>query len=383
VSAANPNNMPVHCSMSLLSTSRCLNDMGMSAIADFAESLLHWYDRHGRKDLPWQEPRTPYRVWISEIMLQQTQVTTVIPYYVRFMQRFPDIKTLADASLDAVLQHWSGLGYYARARNLHKTAIVIRDQHGGEFPDNFETVLALPGIGRSTAGAILAQSHGQRYAILDGNVKRVLARYCAVDGWPGAPAVQAQLWEKAEAFTPATRVADYTQAIMDLGATLCTRSKPACSLCPLQSGCEALRTQRTQALPARKPAKDKPVRSTQVLLLTDSKQSFLLERRPPAGIWGGLLSFPELEIGADPQLWARDTLGEIEILESWQPLRHTFSHFHLDMLPVVARLKASSRIMESGRWVWFDPNATIGGLAAPVEKLMQLWLKTQILVSAK
>jgi A/G-specific adenine glycosylase len=338
----------------------------------FADSLLDWYDLHGRKQLPWQHPRSAYRVWISEIMLQQTQVATVIPYYERFMQRFPDIKALANAPLDAVLQHWSGLGYYARARNLHKAAIEIRDKHSGEFPRDFESVVNLPGIGRSTAGAILAQSFEQRHPILDGNVKRVLARYCAIEGWPGSPKVTAQLWEQAEQLTPHSRLADYTQAIMDLGATVCTRSKPLCALCPVQAGCIAYKRNQVTQFPVVRPQKEKPVRSVQVLLLTNADNAVLLERRPPSGIWGGLLGLPELATDENPGAWAEQHIGAIEVVESWQSFRHSFSHFHLDMTPIIARLKtAVNRVEGSDRWVWFAPGGTIGGLAAPVQKLME------------
>jgi A/G-specific adenine glycosylase len=338
----------------------------------FAEALLEWYDRHGRKQLPWQHPRSPYRVWVSEIMLQQTQVATVIPYYERFMQRFPDIKALADAPLDAVLQHWSGLGYYARARNLHLAAIKIRDRHNGEFPHDFESVVSLPGIGRSTAGAILAQSMEQRHPILDGNVKRVLARHSAIEGWPNHPRVADRLWEKAEEYTPHSRLADYTQAIMDLGATVCTRSRPLCALCPVQTGCIAYKRNEVARFPAARPQKEKPVRSVQVLLLTNDYNAVLLERRPPSGIWGGLLGLPELDPAENPGAWAERHIGDIEIVESWQAFRHTFSHFHLDMTPVVARLKtAADAVQENTRWVWFAPGGTIGGLAAPVQKLIQ------------
>ncbi len=344
----------------------------MAATMNFAEALLIWYDRHGRKTLPWQHPRSAYRVWISEIMLQQTQVTTVLPYYERFRQRFPAVTTLADAPLDAVLQHWSGLGYYARARNLHKAAIEIRDQHNGVFPRDFDSVVNLPGVGRSTAGAILALSAEQRHPILDGNVKRVLARHCAIEGWPGAPRVTAQLWERAEEYTPQQRIADYTQAIMDLGATLCTRSKPLCNLCPVQAGCTAYKRNEVNRFPTARPQKEKPVRSVQVLLLTNEDNAVLLERRPPSGIWGGLLGLPELEPAENPGAWAEQHIGAIEVLESWDSFRHTFSHFHLDMKPVIARLKApASRVQDNARWVWFAPGGTIGGLAAPVQKLMK------------
>ena len=214
--------------------------LGWLSVSDFATRLLDWFDEHGRKDLPWQHPKDAYRVWVSEVMLQQTQVQTVIPYFERFMARFPDVITLADAAQDDVLQHWSGLGYYARARNLHRAAQVIRDNHAGEFPRTLDEVIDLPGIGRSTAGAILSLAFGQRHTILDGNVKRVLARHQAVEGWPGRTAVAKQLWEIAEQYTPEENTAAYTQAIMDLGATLCTRSKPACERCPVATDCQAL-----------------------------------------------------------------------------------------------------------------------------------------------
>ncbi|HEY5762079.1 MAG TPA: A/G-specific adenine glycosylase, partial [Rhodocyclaceae bacterium] len=223
---------------------------------DFATRVLHWYDQHGRTDLPWQDTGDPYRVWVSEIMLQQTQVQTVIPYYRRFMHRFPDLASLAGARLDDVLQHWSGLGYYARARNLHYAAEIIRDRHDGRFPETIEAVCELPGIGRSTAGAILALTFDQRHAILDGNVKRVLARHAAVDGWPGKTAVARKLWELAEARTPPERVGAYTQAMMDLGATLCTRSRPACAMCPVQGDCRALARGEVERFPGRKSKKE-------------------------------------------------------------------------------------------------------------------------------
>jgi A/G-specific adenine glycosylase len=338
----------------------------------FSERLLAWFERFGRKDLPWQLDRNPYRVWISEIMLQQTQVVTVIPYYERFMQRFPNVLTLANAPIDEVLQHWSGLGYYARARNLHKAAIQIRDRHNGVFPAQFDDVLTLPGIGRSTAGAILAQALDQSHPILDGNVKRVLARYFAIDGWPGDSAVATRLWSHAETLTPVKRVAEYTQAIMDLGATVCTRSKPLCEQCPLISDCEAHRLGRVNTFPASKPKKKLPVRAVQMLLLTNTREEFLLERRPPVGIWGGLLGFPEIPLDEPVTEWSRQAIGEIEVRETWPVMRHTFSHFHLDIQPVVAHLRSpASSIMSGERWLWFNTGESVGGLAAPVSKLMR------------
>ena len=256
--------------------------------ASFAHRVLKWYHSHGRKDLPWQQDRTAYRVWVSEIMLQQTQVDTVIPYYQRFMARFTDLPSLAAASEDEVLHHWSGLGYYARARNLHKTAKILCQQYDGDFPSDLEQVNALPGIGRSTAGAILAQAHGLKHAILDGNVKRVLSRYHAVEGWPGHSKVQTELWRYAEQHTPDTDLVDYTQGIMDLGATLCTRSRPRCEACPLVDDCEAFNTLRTGELPHAKPKKTIPVKTARMLVLLNKASHVMLEKRPPIGIWGGL-----------------------------------------------------------------------------------------------
>lgn len=335
--------------------------------------LLTWFDQHGRHDLPWQHPRTAYRVWLSEIMLQQTQVTTVIPYFERFIQRFPDITSLANAKLDEVLHLWTGLGYYARARNLHKAAIEIRDQHSGQFPQDFEAVLALPGIGRSTAGAILAQAYNQRHAILDGNVKRVLTRLYAVEGWPGKKAVENQLWELSEQHTPNERACDYTQAIMDFGATLCAR-KPKCSECPLTGYCQSFQAGNPIDYPTPKGRKTLPVRSTRMLILQDEQQQVLLLQRPPSGIWGGLWSLPECPQEEELSQWCRQSLGLLVKDYVEQPaLRHTFSHFHLDITPVRAfALPDSNTIMEADARVWYNtaqPDAL--GLPAPVKTLLE------------
>lgn len=343
--------------------------------AHFAKHLLDWYDRHGRHDLPWQRPRSPYRVWISEVMLQQTQVTTVIPYFERFVHRFPDVTALAEAEEDEVLHLWTGLGYYARGRNLHRAARRIHESHGGVFPLDFEAVTALPGIGRSTAGAILALAAGQRHAILDGNVKRVLARFHAVAGWPGERLVEQELWALAERFTPRARCADYTQAIMDLGATVCRRSKPACEQCPLARGCRARAQGDAHAYPAPRPRRTLPVRSTVMLLLTDHADRVLLERRPPSGIWGGLWSLPECPPEADPQAWCEQHLGlHLTGPHTWAPVRHTFSHFHLDIRPIQARASSlGSRVMEPTGLVWYNtrrPDAR--GLPAPVDRLLEV-----------
>ncbi len=345
----------------------------MTEDPSFAERLLAWYDRSGRKHLPWQRDINPYRVWVSEIMLQQTQVATVIPYFERFMASFPDLRALADADDDAVLAHWSGLGYYARARNLHAAARAVRDEHDGVFPSDFDAVVALPGIGRSTAGAILSIASGQRHAILDGNVKRVLARHAAIDGWPGSSAVAKQLWALAEDRTPETRVNHYTQAIMDLGATLCTRSRPDCAACPVAGDCTARDRGTVERYPGKKPKKDKPLRQTTMVLVVDAG-SVYLERRPASGIWGGLWSLPE---PAEDSLsdWCRARFAVLPAEATrWSTLRHSFSHYDLDIEPVVLRLSGASRTVadsEGARWMSLD-SAPPGGIAAPVKKLIDV-----------
>lgn len=338
-----------------------------------SEILLSWFDQHGRHDLPWQHPRTAYRVWLSEIMLQQTQVATVIPYFERFIARFPDIISLANAELDEVLHLWTGLGYYARARNLHKAAIEIRDHYAGEFPVQFEQVVALPGIGRSTAAAILAQAHNQRYAILDGNVKRVLTRLYAVEGWPGKKPVENRLWELAEQLTPGERICDYTQAIMDFGATLCSRN-PHCSECPLSEFCQSYQAGNPADYPTPKKRKALPVRSTRMLILQDYQQQVLLLQRPPSGIWGGLWSLPECPGQEDISSWCHDSLGlKIEACTEHPTLRHTFSHFHLDITPVQARVSAAADMaMEADARVWYNTaQPDVLGLPAPVKNLLE------------
>lgn len=339
----------------------------------FSHDLLTWFHRHGRKDLPWQINPSAYRVWVSEIMLQQTQVATVIPYYEKFMLRFPDVRALAAAPLDDVLHHWSGLGYYARARNLHRAAGIVCRDHRGRVPTQFAALTALPGIGRSTAGAILALSAGQRHAILDGNVKRVLARVHALPGWYGSAQVGRQLWELAERHTPSEDVAAYTQAIMDLGATLCTRHRPVCARCPLQMQCAAFRFGRVADFPAPRPRRALPVRASRVLLLRNAAGAVLLQRRPPVGIWGGLWSFPEPPGETDVPQWCRTQLHcRIRIIETWPVLRHTFTHFHLDLQPLLAQLENfDSFAMEQVDYVWYNnaqPDCI--GLAAPVARLL-------------
>ena len=284
----------------------------------FSQSVLTWFDKHGRKHLPWQQNITPYRVWLSEIMLQQTQVATVIPYFERFTAQFPDVHSLAIAPIDQVLHLWTGLGYYARARNLHRCAQTVVAQYDGEFPSTVKTLCELTGIGRSTAGAIVSIAFQQRAAILDGNVKRVLARYHAVEGWPGQTETLNQLWEIAEQYTPDKRANDYTQAMMDMGATLCMRTKPSCERCPLQSGCIAYAQGAQNRYPSKKPKKDIPVKSVQLLMLRDPAGDILLQQRPPQGIWGGLWSFPELHSERNAELHALEHFGEVVEQEVWR-----------------------------------------------------------------
>jgi A/G-specific adenine glycosylase len=339
-------------------------------MSDFPSRVLRWYQEHGRRDLPWQQ-KDAYCVWVSEIMLQQTQVQTVIPYFARFMQSFPGVVALADATLDAVLDHWSGLGYYARARNLHNAARIVRDEHDGAFPQHFDAVAVLPGIGRSTAGAIMALAYDKRYPILDGNVKRVLARHGTIAGWPGKTDVARALWQAAEENTPKSGVRDYTQAMMDLGATVCTRSRPRCDACPVRTDCAALATGTIDRYPGRKAKKAKPLKQT-TMVMAVSNGSIYLERRPPAGIWGGLWSLPELsdeEVGD----WCRTTLADAgRSIESWGTLRHSFSHYDLDIQPVVVRIDATSRkVADNDDATWHSLDAAPpGGIAAPVQKLI-------------
>jgi A/G-specific adenine glycosylase len=340
----------------------------------FADSVLTWFAHSGRHQLPWQEQPNPYRVWVSEIMLQQTQVSTVIPYFQRFMQAYPDVQALAATALDEVLHHWTGLGYYARARNMHRSAQLISTELNGEFPRSVEALCALPGIGRSTAGAILALGCDIRAPILDGNVKRVLCRYHRIAGWPDQSAVQKRLWSIAEASTPASDFGPYTQAMMDLGATVCTRSKPACHLCPLQSSCQAFATRSVADFPQRKPARSIPTRTTHMLMCCSAPGAVLLEKRPASGIWGGLWSLPEFDSHNELEAFCRSTLASDTLeLQHWASLRHTFSHFHLQIHPVLLRNHAlKPGVMESERWLWYplqQPAAV--GLAAPVKKLLQ------------
>lgn len=335
----------------------------------FATRLLAWWDAEGRKDLPWQQDRTLYRVWVSEVMLQQTQVRTVLGYYARFMARFPTATALADASQDEVLHLWQGLGYYARGRNLHRAAQRVRDEHGGEVPREFAALAGLPGIGRSTAGAILALGAGLRHPILDGNVERVLARYHALAGWPKQAEVARKLWAWAEKHLPEQRVADYTQALMDLGATVCTRRKPLCSLCPLARNCLARARGLEEKLPEPRPRKHLPTRRAR-LVVARRGDAVLLEQRPPTGVWGGLWSLPEIEPEGDALAWAR-VLGLVARPQRALPVvKHAFSHYRLEAEPLLIAVEGGARVEDAG-YLWYNLRApqTVG-LPKPVAKLL-------------
>jgi A/G-specific adenine glycosylase len=317
---------------------------------DFAHRLIAWQREHGRHDLPWQQSRDPYRVWLSEIMLQQTQVDTVIPYYLRFLERFPALADLAAAPQEAVLGLWSGLGYYARARNLHKAAQVVMEEHGGRFPQRAADIAGLPGIGRSTAAAIAAFCFGERVPILDGNVRRVLCRAFGIDGFPGVRAVEQRLWALAEELLPARDVDIYIQAQMDLGATVCTRTRPACERCPVSAACVARAQGRTTELPAARPRKTPPRRSVQVAVVR-AGSAVLLERRPPTGIWGGLLALPDT--GEDgPAAWVISHLGADGHVRELPPLTHAFTHFVLDIHPWLVELPAAPSLTADGTLHW-------------------------------
>ncbi len=336
---------------------------------DFANRLIAWQRRHGRHDLPWQG-RSAYAVWVSEIMLQQTQVDTVIPYYRRFLARFPDLRALASARPDEVLALWSGLGYYARARNLHAAARLILERHGGVFPRRYEDILALPGVGRSTAAAIAALAHGERRAILDGNVRRVLCRVCGVEGWPGERAVEASLWQLAESLLPGRDIGTYTQGLMDLGATVCTRTRPRCDRCPVANGCVAAGQGRQSELPGPRPRKVLPQRSTAMLVLQHAGE-ILLEKRPPAGIWGGLWSLPECAVDEGPAMAAERLGCRACAVRPLPTLTHAFTHFRLEIRPWLLSVDRRSGAAESGGRLWLAPaDALDAAVPTPVRRLL-------------
>jgi A/G-specific adenine glycosylase len=340
-------------------------------VSAFAGKLIRWQARHGRHDLPWQRTRDPYRVWLSEVMLQQTQVATVIPYYERFLARFPDVKALAGVPLDEVLALWSGLGYYSRARNLHAAAQVVAESYGSRFPRTREALASLPGVGRSTAAAIAVFAFGGREAILDGNVKRVLARHFAVRGYPGEKRIENRLWKIAEAQLPAKNIERYTQALMDLGAGLCTRRHPACASCPLRMSCEAHARGKAEGYPAPRPRRVLPRRDTTMLLLLREGE-VLLEKRPPTGVWGGLWCLPEMPAGADPREYCGRRFGAKRVHATRLPLlRHGFTHFTLDVTPVVCRLEVAASFLAEPGQVWLVlEEAARAAIPAPVRKLL-------------
>jgi A/G-specific adenine glycosylase len=351
------------------------------AAQQFQKRLLTWFDQHGRKHLPWQHNKTPYRVWVSEIMLQQTQVSTAIPYYERFMQQFPSLEQLAQAHEDQVLHLWAGLGYYSRARNLLKAAKMVMEKHQGEFPATVTDLCELPGIGQSTAGAIVAIAFNQRAPILNGNVKRVLARFHGITEAVNEKTVENQLWAFAEHYTPTKRVADYTQAMMDLGATLCMRGNPACSLCPLVKTCSAHEQGIAHLLPKKKATRELPTRASTFFILKQGKK-ILLCKRPTKGIWGGLWSLPEVE--GQPQqktihAFCRQHLQSTPLAyQALAPFRHTFSHYHLDIFPILIEIKKAKPLslinenMEAGQQIWYNPNKPESiGLPKPIQLIMR------------
>lgn len=356
-----------------------LADSGTAAAdSAFAESLVAWQKRHGRHQLPWQQTRDAYRIWLSEIMLQQTQVATVVPYYQRFLQRFPDVAALAAAPVEEVMALWAGLGYYTRARNLHRCAQAVVERHGGRFPPEVAQLAELPGIGQSTAAAIAAFAYGARAAILDGNVKRVFCRVFGIEGFPGQASVEKQLWQRAAALLPAHDIEAYTQGLMDLGATLCTRSRPRCGDCPMRARCVAHATGRTAELPSRKPKQAVPQRST-VMLVVQHDGELLLERRPPSGIWGGLWSLPELDrlggaIAADMDSAVRMALagfGDVAAIDPMPAFVHAFTHYRLQVTPLKVTLAARQFGAAQAAYGWHDAGALArAGLPAPVRKLL-------------
>ena len=348
----------------------------MHSTPDFSARLVKWHERHGRHDLPWQRTRDPYRVWLSEIMLQQTQVATVIPYYQRFLERFPDLATLAAAPVSEVMALWSGLGYYARARNAHACAKAVMREHGGSFPREASLIGRLPGIGPSTANAIAAFCFGASTVILDGNVKRVLCRHFGLSGYPGKPAVEKELWRLAETLAPPRATGTYNQAQMDLGATVCTRAKPRCNACPLAETCVALRQGTVGQLPEGRPRRVLPSRETAVLLLIDAGR-VLLHHRPPSGIWGGLWSLPELPHEADPIVYAATVLGcEVDSFLALTPVQHAFTHFRLTLQPLLGHARLLPQVAEADGERWLArPELAAAALPAPIRKLLEAALQ--------
>jgi len=348
-----------------------LNSPKIAGEGTFASLVINWHRNNGRHNLPWQDSDDPYRRWVSEIMLQQTQVATVIPYFLRFTQQFPDISTLANSDIDQVLSYWTGLGYYARARNLHRTARIVESEYQGKFPDTYEEMVSFPGIGRSTAGAILAFCFGKSYPILDGNVRRVLARYHAISGWPGETKVADRLWGVAERHTPLENVGDYTQGMMDLGAEVCLRRQPHCLKCPLSVKCKGFSQENFAEFPGPKPNQQRSKRTIIMIMVRDHLGRVLLHKRPAIGIWAGLWSFPECPDGASPESWIHEKFGlQVKCDEPWEVIHHGLSHLKLEIRPLPAKLIGTALIMKS--CVWYKPGTLLGrGLAAPVHRLLK------------
>lgn len=349
---------------------------------EFSKAVLDWFDHHGRHHLPWQKNTTPYRVWVSEIMLQQTQVTTVIPYYQQFIKAFPNLRSLAQAPIDNVLHLWTGLGYYSRARHLHQTAQIISTAHHGRFPRSVEQLMALPGIGRSTAGAITSIAMQQPSPILDGNVKRVLTRYFAIEGWPGHTSIQKTLWKKSAELTPSKRTNHYNQAMMDLGATVCKRSQPQCAICPLHTHCQAHLSQRQHLFPNKKPKTGpRRQRTTFFHLICDSKQQLIfLEKRPDTGIWGGLWSLPESQSDNMPDHLFNNTPYTLIKNVPLETFTHQFSHYDLIVKPIITFITIKTKkSVPTNAYVWYDiHHSPPGGLPAPIKHLLEL-MKTRYL----
>jgi A/G-specific adenine glycosylase len=339
----------------------------------FAEQVIAWQRVHGRHDLPWQKTRDAYSIWVSEVMLQQTQVATVIPYYERFVRRFPDVAALAKAPVDDVLAQWSGLGYYSRGRNLHRAAQVICNEHGGRFPQAIEQIAALPGIGRSTAAAIAVFAFGAKHAILDGNVKRVLARVRGIEGYPGDKEVSDSLWQASERCVPQVNVEAYTQGLMDLGATVCLRSRPHCLVCPVAEACVARREGRVASIPAPRPRKPLPHRQT-VMLVLERAGALLLEKRPAPGIWGGLWCFPEAAIGEDVEAACELRFGAmIDSIEHLPAVEHGFTHFSLTIKPQRLRVREFQPRAGECAVAWLSKEQVrVAAIPAPVKRIVEL-----------
>ncbi len=339
--------------------------------ASFSNAMIAWYEQNGRKNLPWQLHRSPYHTWLSEVMLQQTQVATVIPYYERFTETFPDIHALANAKIDEVLHLWTGLGYYSRARNLHKCAQLISQQYQGKFPNTVEGLEALPGIGRSTAGAILSLSMDIPAPILDGNVKRVFCRYQCVEGWSGDSKVQKQLWHMADTLLPKKQVKEYNQSLMDLGANVCKRSKPLCEICPLAPQCQSYEQKSQHLFPQSKPRKSLPEKQAHMLMLQKADGSIYLEQRPPQGLWGGLWSLPEFSDMAELKRHCKQQKLPVKSLQTLEPIKHTFSHFHLFIHPVLCHIEGEPARIANSNSLWYQPHTHKLGLATPIKKLIK------------